>query len=241
MSDTMFSNQRRSRQKARLQEPGLEQEREKDYEEGLTLLCEDIEEQALQRPDALAVVAENANLTYAALNQRANRLAHYLQQLGVGAEVRVGLCLERSVEMLIGLLAILKAGGAYVPLDPSYPSERITFMLDDAQIRVLITTTYLKPRLARPGIYQLCLESEPVIDEQPETNLAQPIDPDSAAYIIYTSGSTGKPKGVQVTHRGLRNLVHWHQKAFDLTPQDRASQLASLSFDAAGWELWPYL
>src|SRR5579863_3158149 len=142
----MLSDQHRPRQKVWLQEPGSRQAIERSHKEVLTLLCEGIEEQARQRSDALAVVAEHASLTYGVLNQRANQLAHYLQQLGVGPEVPVGLCLERSVEMLTGLLGILKAGGTYVPLDPSYPAGRIAFMLDDAQIRILITSNDLKAR-----------------------------------------------------------------------------------------------
>ena len=186
-------------------------------------------------------MSEDVHLTYGMLDQRANQLAHALLEKSVGPEICVGIYQERSCDMVVSMYAVLKAGGAYVPLDPSYPLERLTFMLDGAQIHALITTHNLKPELMRAGMHHLYLEDEPLNDELPVIDCPYTAHPEMLAYVIYTSGSTGKPKGAQITQRGLHNLVCWHQQAFELTPQERASQVASLSFDAAGWEIWPYL
>lgn len=198
--------------------------------------------QAATKPDAVALIAGDQVLTYKELNQRANQLARYLQMLGVRPNILVALCIERSLEMVVGLLGILKAGGAYVPLDPTYPSERLTFMLNDAQAPILITQEHLTAHLASHNAHVICLDGDALLLSQQST-----IDPTSIstitdlAYIIYTSGSTGQPKGVQITHDSLLNLIFWHQRAFSLTSSDRATQLASPAFDATGWELWPYL
>jgi amino acid adenylation domain-containing protein len=193
-------------------------------------------------PDAVALVAGDQMLSYGQLNQRANQLAHYLQALGVRPNVLVGLCIERSVDMVVGLLGILKAGGAYVPLDPSYPSERLTWMLEDAQAPVLVTQQSLAPRLPTGQTRVVCLDANPaVLAGQSETEPTSTVTIDDLAYVMYTSGSTGRPKGVQITHDSLLNLVFWHQRAFAVTPSDRATQVASPAFDATGWELWPYL
>jgi amino acid adenylation domain-containing protein/non-ribosomal peptide synthase protein (TIGR01720 family) len=212
-----------------------------NYEQALCLhqLCE---AQAERTPDALAVKFGDEALTYRQLNRRANQLAHHLRKLGVGPETRVGICTERSVEMVVGLLGILKAGGAYLPLDSAYPRERLSFMLEDAQIRVLLTQErlgYTPPARVAHVIY-LDADWETVARESSDNplNLASL---DNLAYVIYTSGSTGRPKGVEVPHRGLLNLVNWHQQFYSLTPADRATHLAGLSFDASVWELWPYL
>jgi amino acid adenylation domain-containing protein len=184
-------------------------------------------------------------LTYWALNQRANQLAHYLQTLGVGPEVPVGLCMERSLDMVVGLLGILKAGGAYIPLDPQYPAARLAFMLDDSKIPVLLTQQHLQPQLVELDAARqakiICVENEPMLERQ---SMAEPIcraTPDNLAYIIYTSGSTGQPKGVEITHKSLLNLVSWHAQEFAITAADRATQITSPAFDATGWEVWPYL
>src|SRR5947199_1045405 len=196
--------------------------------------------QAASTPGAMALVAGDQRLTYRELNQRANQLAHFLQELSVGPNVLVGLCVERSLEMVVGLLGILKAGGAYVPLDPAYPPDRLAFMLDDARAPLLITSQSLSERLPSAK-RDVVIVGAPEIAEQPDHPPRVDIMPDDLAYVIYTSGSTGKPKGVEVTHGGLANLVCWHRQAFEVTPGDRASHVAGLGFDAAAWELWPYL
>ncbi|MDZ7967784.1 MAG: amino acid adenylation domain-containing protein [Nostoc sp. DedSLP03] len=199
------------------------------------------EEQVEKTPNALAVVYEDESLTYQQLNLRANQLAHYLQSLGVGAEVLVGICVERSPLMIVGLLGILKAGGAYVPLDPAYPQERLAFMLEDAQVKVLLTQESLVATLPSHQAQVICLDSDTAIFSSSVENLLHTATIDNLAYVIYTSGSTGKPKGVQIEHRRLLNLVFWHQQAFAVSPLDRATQIAGVAFDACGWEIWPYL
>jgi amino acid adenylation domain-containing protein len=203
--------------------------------------------QAAATPDAVAVVMGDQVLSYRELNERANQLGHLLQTLGVGPDVLVGLCLERSLEMIVGMLGILKAGGAYVPLDPDYPSERLTFMLQDAQVPLLVTKQHLVTQLLTQSARVVCLDADAALSTEQSTN--DPVTckervyphPENLAYVIYTSGSTGQPKGVQITHNSLLNLVFWHLQAFDLTPSDRATQVTSPAFDATCWELWPYL
>ena len=198
--------------------------------------------QAAITPDAVALVATDQALNYRELNRRANQLAHYLQTLGIRPNVLVGLCVERSFEMVVGLLGILKAGGAYVPLDPGYPPERLTFMMEDAQAPVLVTQQHLASRLPVQGARVVCLDANArVLARQSEAEPTCSATPSDLAYVIYTSGSTGRPKGVQIRHDSLLNLVFWHQRAFAVTASDRATQLTSPAFDATGWELWPYL
>jgi amino acid adenylation domain-containing protein len=198
--------------------------------------------QAAATPDAVALVVGNQVLSYQQLNQRANQLAHSLQDLGVGPNVLVGLCVERSLDMVVGLLGILKAGGAYVPLDPSYPPDRLAFMVEDAQAPVLVTQQHLVSRLPAQRARVICLDADAaVLARQSTTDPLSATTADDLVYIIYTSGSTGRPKGVQITHGSLLNLVYWHQRAFAVTAVDRATQLTSPAFDATGWELWPYL
>ena len=201
------------------------------------------EAQALRSPEATAVICEDQTLSYKELDRRANRLAHYLQTLGVGPDVRVAICVERSLEMVIGLLAILKAGGAYVPLDPAYPSERLNYMLADSAPEAVLSHAPARQALdvALAGLAPL-----PVIDLlvdaerwalQPDTppNPAQ-LTPKNLAYVIYTSGSTGKPKGVMVEHQGLVNLIAWIRASVNLGSLDVLLQRSSTSFDAAVWE-----
>jgi surfactin family lipopeptide synthetase A len=200
------------------------------------------EEQVERSPDAIAVVFENEHLTYQELNARANRLAHYLQTLGVNPEVLVGICVERSLEMIIGILGILKAGGAYVPLDPAYPSERLAFILEDAAVAVLLTQSQLAQRLPAYSTQRVYLDQDwKDIAQQSQENLTQHMKVDNLAYVIYTSGSTGTPKGVLVEHQGVVNLVCWHQEAFAISPTDRTTQLAGFAFDASVWEIWSCL
>ncbi|NCS55469.1 MAG: amino acid adenylation domain-containing protein [Microcystis aeruginosa G11-04] len=202
------------------------------------------EEQVERTPDTVAVIFEEQELTYNELNCRANQLAHYLQSLGVKPDELVGICVERSLEMIVGLLGILKAGGAYVPLDPDYPLERISLMLEDAGLKVLLTQQKLIDKLSesQANINIVCVDADlPVISKEEQKNLITTIKYSNLAYVIYTSGSTGIPKGVLVTHQGLLNLVFWHQNTFEITNLDKATQLAGTGFDAAVWELWPYL
>jgi amino acid adenylation domain-containing protein len=205
-------------------------------------VAELVTEQAAANPSAMAVCASRDVLSYAELESQSNRLANYLVTVGVGRDVAVGLYLERSPAMVVAALAILKAGGAYIPLDPVQPVARLAFMLNDSGARVVVSTTELAQRLT-PGSWKVVTldgDAEKIAahsDTQPEGTAR----PEDLAYIIYTSGSTGQPKGVEVPHSGLSNLVAWHRRAFQVTSADRASALASLGFDAAVWELWPYL
>ncbi|NMF66950.1 non-ribosomal peptide synthetase [Brasilonema octagenarum] len=200
------------------------------------------EEQCLSTPDAVAVVFADQQLTYDQLNNRANQLAHYLKSLGVGADVLVGICVERSLDMVVGLLGILKAGGAYVPFDPEYPTERLSFMLEDAQVTVLLTQQKLVDRLAQHQAKLICLDTDwQLVSQSSQDNLITEAQANNLAYVIYTSGSTGQPKGVLIAHQALLNLVFWHKRAFNITSLDKATQLAGTAFDAAVWELWPYL
>ncbi len=199
-------------------------------------------------------------VTYATLNRRANQLAHHLRALGVGPDVLVGICMERSLDLVVALLAVLKAGGAYLPLDPSYPAERLAFMLEDAQVAVLLTnqeqrtksqeqrTTDRKGVLhtppADPGLPTVIdLISEwPTIARQPATNLDSSATADNLAYTIYTSGSTGQPKGAMNTHRAIVNRLLWMQETYQLAPTDRVLQKTPFSFDVSVWEFfWPLL
>jgi len=206
------------------------------------------EAQAERMPTAPALRYEGQTLSYQELNQRADQLAQYLRHLGVGPEVRVGICLERSLEMVIGLLGILKAGGAYVPLDPSYPAERLAYMLEDSQVAVLLTQSHLvqtpKSQLPSPKpLATICLDSDwPTIAQSAILNQQSSISPDSLIYLIYTSGSTGKPKGAMNSHRGLYNRLLWMQDAYHLTAADRVLQKTPFSFDVSGWEFfWPLI
>ena len=201
-----------------------------------------VAQQVAVRSEATALVVDNQRLSYGELNRRANQLAHYLQMLGVRPNVLVGLLLERSTDMVVGLLGILKAGGAYVPLDPAYPPDRLSFMLEDAQVPVLVTQQRQVAGLSYQGARVVCMDSDAsALAQQSASNPISAVTAADLAYVIYTSGSTGKPKGVQITHGSLLNLVFWHQRAFAVTAADRATQVTSPSFDATGWELWPYL
>ncbi|MEA5624694.1 condensation domain-containing protein, partial [Nostoc sp. UHCC 0251] len=196
------------------------------------------EEQVARIPDAVAVVYEDQQLTYQQLNSRANQLAHYLRSLGVGADVLVGICVERSVEMVVGLLGILKAGGAYVPLDPEYPTERLTLIIEDAQISVLLTTDKLANTIPNQRARVICYNNDlEAIALQSHENPTVEVRSDCLAYVIYTSGSTGKPKGVSVTHQGVNRLVI-NTNYINIEPQDVIAQASNYSFDAATFEIW---
>ncbi|MCL1472480.1 non-ribosomal peptide synthetase [Argonema antarcticum] len=197
------------------------------------------EEQVERSRNAIALVFEDKQLTYQELNQRANQLAHHLRNLGVEPEVLVGICVERSLEMVVGILGILKAGGAYVPLDPAYPPERLTFMLEDASVPVLLTQAKLVESLPKHQGRVVCIDTDwEVIQRQSEENPEYSLKPDNLAYVIYTSGSTGKPKGVLVAHSGLSNLATAQIQIFNVQPNSRVLQFASLSFDASVSEIF---
>ena len=198
--------------------------------------------QADNSPDALAVRDEKNQLTFAELEQRANRLARHLQTLGVGAETPVGLYFERSVDFVVAALAVLKTGGAYVPLDAAFPPGRIDAILKDAGAPVLLSHKWMAASLAGGPwkTVDLDIDGGAIADHSAaplEVTVAGP----QLAYIAYTSGSTGRPKGVEISHANLQHLISWHQRAFSVSPNDRASQVAGLAFDAAVWEMWCHL
>jgi amino acid adenylation domain-containing protein len=191
------------------------------------------EEQVVRTPDNMAVVCGNQHLTYAQLNAQANQLAYYLQSIGVMPETLVGICVERSLEMLVGILGILKAGGAYVPLDPAYPQERLAFMLADTQAPVLLTQARLFDILPDSQTQIVCLDSDwDTIAQSSTENLPSSLTPDNLAYVIYTSGSTGKPKGTLIPHRGLVNYLYWCTKAYAVDQGEGALVHSSIAFDA---------
>ncbi len=200
------------------------------------------EQQVQRTPDAVAVVFENQQLTYYQLNCRANQLAHYLQSLGVGADVLVGLCVERSLEMVVGLLGILKAGGAYVPLDPDYPQDRLSFMLEDAQVSVLLTQQHLIGGLPKHQAQLVCLDTDwLLVSKSSQNNLITEVQATNFAYVIYTSGSTGRPKGVLIPHGAIANHCCIIQQAYALVYSDRVLQFASINFDASLEQIFPTL
>ncbi|MEG4329117.1 amino acid adenylation domain-containing protein, partial [Microcoleus sp. herbarium5] len=200
------------------------------------------EMQADRAPDAVALVFGEERVTYRELNLRSNQLARYLQKMGVGAEVLVGLCCGRSPDLIVGMLGILKAGGAYLILDPSYPAERSSFMVKDAQLSVVLTQQQWIENLRSPNLQIVCLDTDwEMISQEIADNPTSAATAENLVYAIYTSGSTGKPKGVEIEHGSLLNLVFWHQREFGVSAGDRATQIAAIGFDACGWEIWPYL
>ncbi len=217
-------------------------ETRRDYPQDLCV--HQLFEQQVQRtPDAIALVFENAALTYAMLNRRANQLAYHLQALGVGPEVLVGICMERSIEIVLGLLAVLKAGGAYVPLDPSLPRERLEFMLEDTQVALVLSQAHLQQRLALDGMTLIDMATASLMsDSSFQANPTSVLQPDQLVYMIYTSGSTGKPKGVMNVHHGLVNRLTWMQQHYPLSENDRILQKTPFSFDVSVWEFfWPLI
>ena len=186
-------------------------------------------------PDAVAVLFEERHLNYRELNRRSNQLAHYLRKLGVGPEILVGFCVDRSVEMVVGILGILKAGGAYVPLDPAYPMERLAFMLEDAQVAVLLTQQRLLERLAAHPLPQgrvICLDADwESITQESEQNLQSSVVSENLAYVIYTSGSTGRPKGAMIRHRGLINYLTWCKLAYPVADGQGTAVHSPIAFD----------
>jgi amino acid adenylation domain-containing protein len=208
----------------------------------LNTLVQAFEWQAARRNDAVAINLESQSLSYCALNERANQLAHRLQKMGVGPEVPVALYLERSLDMVVAILGVLKAGGCYVPMDLAYPKERIAFMLEDTAAPVLLTQQALLSQLPSSNAKVICLDSAATeIASEPITTPESKTGRDNAAYIIYTSGSTGKPKGVIVTHHNVLRLLdqtkHWYQ----FNTQDVWPLFHSYAFDVSVWELWASL
>ncbi|HEU0052543.1 MAG TPA: amino acid adenylation domain-containing protein, partial [Longimicrobium sp.] len=203
-------------------------------------LHELFEARASGTPEAVAVVYGDGSLTYRELNERANRLAHHLRRRGVGPEARVGICLERSLEMVVGILAVLKAGGAYVPLDPAYPAERLAFALSDAGVPVVLAREKARATLTVPeGVELISLDgaAEEIAAESAE-NPESGAGPDSLAYVIYTSGSTGAPKGALIEHRNVARLFTATDAWFGFGPDDVWSLFHSYAFDFSVWELW---
>lgn len=215
-----------------------------ESEETVTGQCihELFEAQVERTPSAIAVIHEKEKLTYAELNKRANHLAHHLRTLGVGPEVLVGICMERSIEMIVGVLAALKAGGAYVPLDPTYPRERLAYMLDDTMMPVVITRERQLATLSELSATIICIDSDwDHIAAGPGENPARLGTAANLAYVIYTSGSTGRPKGVMVQHSSLVNYTDNASVEFGLGHGDRVLQFASLNFDTSAEEIFPCL
>ena len=205
-----------------------------------TSLADLVEEQVDRTPDAVAVVATEGSLTYGELDARANRVAHHLQALGVGPEVVIGACFERSLEMAVAFLGVLKAGGACLPVDPSYPAERLAVMLADSEAPVLLTRECLLDRLPPHRARTVCLDTDwSDVARRPARRPVREVAPDNLAWLIYTSGSTGEPKGVMLTHRGLVNHNRTVVRLFELGPADRVLQFCSISFDVSIEELFP--
>jgi len=194
------------------------------------------ESQVAKHPDRIALVEdgpEGKTFTYDNLNRRANRLARYLRGMGVGPDLRVGICLDRSWQLMVALLASLKAGGAYVPMDPSYPAARLALLQSDAQVAVLLTQQYLLDRLTELPQQVCCLDRDSdAIDRESDRNPVNNVMPTHLAYVIYTSGSTGKPKGAMISHQGLVNYLQWAVRAYDVEQGDGAPVLGSIGFDA---------
>jgi amino acid adenylation domain-containing protein/non-ribosomal peptide synthase protein (TIGR01720 family) len=206
-------------------------------------IVELFEKQAARNPRSMALVFENQELSYGELDRRSNQLAHYLQKNGVMAETLVPICIERSLEMIIGILGILKAGGAYVPIDPAYPEDRISYMLEDTGAKLVLSNEVNRKKLkATISVTVIALDGDrKEIEKEKASNPKIGISPSQLGYVIYTSGSTGRPKGVMIEHRSLVNLVTWHNQAYEVGETSRTTSMAGVGFDAFGWEIWPYL
>jgi amino acid adenylation domain-containing protein len=201
-----------------------------------------VEEQARRTPYQTAVVFEKERLSYAELNQRANQLAHYLRKLGVGPEMRVGICMERSLEMVVALLGVLKSGGAYVPLEPSYPAERLAYMMENAQAPVLLTQERLRNHLPSSWAQVISLDEEwPVVERESGENPEVVSKEENLAYVIYTSGSTGQPKGVGIEHRQLMNYIRAVAEELNLKAGDRLALVSTFAADLGNTVLYPSL
>lgn len=201
-----------------------------------------VEREAERRKQKLAVSWGKQQMSYESLNRRSNEVANYLLGRGLKREEVVGICSERSGELLLGALGVMKAGGAYLPLDPATPPQRLEWMLRNAGVRVMLTTSRQKGKLIELGVDLLSLDEEAErLSRENGSNPGVELWSEGLAYVIYTSGSTGRPKGVGVTHGGLRNLVEWHRRQYEVKSEDRATLVAGPGFDASVWEAWPYL
>ncbi|HLN61119.1 MAG TPA: amino acid adenylation domain-containing protein [Symbiobacteriaceae bacterium] len=210
---------------------------------GDRMIHERFADQALQTPDRIALTCEEQHLSYAELNRCANRVAHFLRKRGVTRGTLVAVGMERSVEMVVGLLAILKAGAAYIPIDPTYPDERVAAMLEDAAPAVLLTQSHLQARFAGKASCVIALDGEAAqIAQEPGTNPDVDVEGEDLAYVIFTSGSTGRPKGAMNSHGGISNRLLWMQEAYQLGPDDAVLQKTPFSFDVSVWEFfWPLM
>jgi amino acid adenylation domain-containing protein/FkbH-like protein/non-ribosomal peptide synthase protein (TIGR01720 family) len=190
-------------------------------------------------PNAPALSCEGRTMSYREVNRRANQIAHHLIECGIGPDILVGICIDRSMDMVIAILAILKAGGAYLPIDLSYPADRLAFILEDAQAPVLLTETKLVASLPKHGARIICLDdAEAILAAQPRTNPVTAVMPDHMAYVIYTSGSTGKPKGCMITHRNVARLMRATEGWFNFDERDVWTLFHSCAFDFSVWEIW---
>ncbi len=201
-------------------------------------LHEIFEEQVRRTPNAIALTCEGASMTYGELNRRANQLAHAVRAQGIGAEALVALYVERSLDMVVGVLGILKAGAAYLPIDPAYPTERIDFMISDSGVALILTDRAMQERLPAAKALVLCIDNAMALSAQPDTNPASGTRPEGLAYVIYTSGSTGKPKGCLIEHRNVVRLFSATDAWFGFTAQDVWTLFHSIAFDFTVWELW---
>ena len=200
---------------------------------------EPFEAQAERTPDRVALVFERQTLCYGELNRRSNQLAHHLQGLGVGPNVLVGLCVKRSLDMVVGLLSILKAGAAYVPMDPGYPKERLQYILEDSKASVVLTQECLVDGLPSIAGQVICLDKDwAKIACESETNLVSQVNPENLAYVLFTSGSSGRPKGVEISHRAVVNFLNSMREAPGMTAQDTLLSVTTLAFDIFGLEIW---
>ena len=198
-----------------------------------------VEQQAVATPERVAIEFEGVAITYRELDERANQLTHHLKSFGVERETLVGLCLSRSPQMIVAMLAILKSGGAYVPLDPAFPADRLAFMVEDSGMRVIVTETSLEPLIKAKGVRTVCLNQDVAsISSNPKTPPQACTTPGNLAYVLYTSGSTGKPKGVQIIHSAVLNFLKSMQREPGLSPNDRLLAITTLSFDIAGLEIF---
>jgi len=223
---------------------------QRDYDQGICVHQRFIE-QAKLTPERVAIHFEGKQLSYAELLEKSQTLAWFLQSKGVKPDTLVGLCIDKSLDMIVGMLAILQAGGAYVPIDPAYPDERLSYVLHDSQVDILLTQQSLTNKLSSlvvKGTKIIALDRQwseicqSVIESKAQGNtFAEEVTAENLAYVIYTSGTTGQPKGVMVEHKGLHSLCEWHKKAFNVNMHSKATQMANIAFDAATWEIWPYL
>ncbi|MBU2699290.1 amino acid adenylation domain-containing protein [Sporomusaceae bacterium BoRhaA] len=209
-----------------------------DYTKDKTIQ-ELFEEQVEKVPENIVVAFEEQQLTYRELNEKANQLARILREKEVKADDIIGIMVERSPEMIIGIMGILKAGGAYLPIDPEYPLERITYMLNDSGAGILLTQKSLTSKVPFKG--ETIILDDPGVYQGDHSNLTKENTPQNLAYIIYTSGSTGKPKGVEIEHSSLANLIYWYRRVYNITDVDRTTQVAGQSFDASVFEIFPYI